>query len=156
VDGKERGRPRGDQRFYFLAINIVSLPTDIAKNRSNLLPLQGVRSRDKSERGNYHFPLQFERANGDLERNGRVAHRNAMLNTDNLGDSLFKLLNERTAVRQPMGVENSIHPFKQDCSSAYVRSSDMNFLGKSRLASEDSEFRASTEQVRSWGAGGLA
>src|SRR5438270_1134075 len=89
-------------------VDVMRLRIDIAKHRSDLLPLQSVRSSDERERWDNDFTCYFQCARRNFERDRRVAHRDAMFYSDELSHALLEFLNERPCVCQPFTIQHFI------------------------------------------------
>ena len=140
MDCQDSSGARSNQPLDLVRIYVVGRWIDIAENRSDLLPLQGVNGRYKGKRRHDNLAFQLERANRDFQGDCRIAHCYAMLHPSGAGDALFELLDERTAIRQPMGVQHGINSLEQPRPVSDIRTANVNLVGESRRAAEKSEF----------------
>ena len=113
---------------------------DIAEDRRDLLPLQGVRRGDEGERGHNHLALQSQGANGDLQGHGAVAHGDAVLDAHHVGDPPLEFLNIDTGIRQPPTIQNVVDPLQQAVPIPDVGPAHVELVRKRRLAAEDRQF----------------
>src|SRR2546423_676378 len=102
---------------------------DIAKNGCDLLPLECVRGGNESERRNDYFTVKTESANGYFQSDRRIAHGDAVLNADEICDSLFKFPFVGAHVREPLRIENLIKALKQTFAVTDIGSTHVQFFG---------------------------
>ena len=104
---------RRDHGLHLGRVEVVRGRIDIAEDRRDLLPLQGVGGGDEGKRGDDHFAVQSQSADGDLQRHGGVAHGDAVLDAQEIGDALLEFLHERAVVGQPAAVEQVVDAGQQ-------------------------------------------
>jgi hypothetical protein len=140
VDRQDPSRPGSNEFLDLAGINIVSGWIDVAENRCDLLPLQGMGGRNEGKRRHNNLAAQGKRTNRYLQSDGSITRRNAMLHPDHACDAFLELLNERTAIRQPTCVKHRVDPFEQPRPIPDVRPADMNVVSKGGSPSEKSKF----------------
>jgi hypothetical protein len=110
---------------------------DVAKNRRDLLPLQGMGRRDKGERRDNHLAFQAQRANDNLQRHRGVAHDNAMFHAEKAAQFLLKFLNVIAVIGKPAAFQNVTRPLEEPLAIADIRLADMKFFLETRLSAKD-------------------
>src|SRR3954454_1034086 len=90
MDANNGGGARWNQSLYLVRIEIMRAGPDVTEDRSNFLPLKRVSGRDKGKRWDNDFPGQSQGANHNLERDCRIAGRDAVANPDIIGQPLAK------------------------------------------------------------------
>src|SRR5437588_8778940 len=113
MHANDASRPRCDRLLYLPGVEGLSSRIDVAKHRRDPLPPKGVGRGDKSEGWNDDLAFHPEGTNRDLQANGAIAHRDTVLHSDQVGDSLLELSCKRTVVGEPASVENLVEAFKQ-------------------------------------------
>ena len=98
---------------------------DIDKDGRNALPLQRVRSGYEREGWDNGFVSEPARPSCDLQCDGPVAHRNAMLDPHEVGNRLLEELNEFAIVRQPSTRKDVAHTIIKATASRDVRVADV-------------------------------
>ena len=136
VYANDARRPWRDHLLDSLGIKGMGARIDIAKNRRDPLPLNGVGRGDKSEGWNDDLALQPQGANRDLQSHRTIAHRNTVFHANQVGDSLLELFYERTIVGKPARVEYPVEAFEQSGAVADVGPAYVQSLFKCRLTSK--------------------
>ena len=112
---------------------------DVAEDRGDLLPLQGVGRGDEGEGRHDDLAFKPEGADRDLQGDGGVAHGDAVLDADVLGDPALKLLNDGAVVGEVATVEDSLEAFQEPGLIADVRPADVNKVRERRRATGDGQ-----------------
>ena len=110
-----------DERFDFGGINIVCRGIDVAKDRRDFLPLEGMRGGDKGERRHDDFATETERAGDEAKGDGGIAHRDAMFHPEQITDAAFEFLDVGAAVGEPLIIENVVYSMEETVAIAEVR-----------------------------------
>ena len=84
MDADDAGCARGDETLNGFRGEIVRGRIHVRKHRRDFLPLQRVRRGDECVGRHNHFSTQFEGADGNLQGNRGVAHRNAMFHANQI------------------------------------------------------------------------
>src|SRR5262245_25894013 len=129
-----------NQLFHAPRIQIVGFGIEVAKDGGDLLPVQRVRRGDEGKRWNDYLARQAQRADGNLQGNGSVTHRNSVLYAGEICQPAFKLLDVRTGVCQPAAVENVVESLSQASTIADVRATYVELFGKSGPTTEGGQF----------------
>src|SRR5215210_4658287 len=140
----DAGRARRNAPFDVMRVERMGYRINIAKDRRDALPLQRMGSRCKGERRHNHFALQIQRANCNLQTNGRVAHRDAVFDADQPGNTPLEFAQVTPVVSQPTALKYVADEFQQPCFVAQIRTPDKKLLTKSRRSAK---YRQSPEPV---------
>ena len=87
---------------------------------------------NKGIRGNNDFTFEVRGAYRDFKRDGRVAHHDAMFDSDEFTESLLKFLDQRSIVCQPTPIERAVQKVQKARAISQIRPADMKRLLKSR------------------------
>ena len=79
----------------------------------NVQPLQRVPRGNECEGGDDHFPGQPKGPDGDLQADGCIARRYAILDSDKFRNPPFEFLNKHTVIGQPSPRQRAIDSFLQ-------------------------------------------
>lgn len=139
MDADDSRRTRRNHALNLARVDSESRRGDVAKDGRDLLPLERVRSGDEREGWDDDFARQAERADGDLQRDRRIAHCNAVPNLDEVGDTPLELLHVWAVVRQPSPVKQIVDAREQRLTAADVGPSDVKQLCEGGRAAEDGE-----------------
>ena len=136
VDGDDPGGLRGDQLFDLGGIDGVGDGIDVAEDRGDLLPLQTVGGGDEGEGGDDDLAPHPQRAHGDFEGDGAVAHGDAVPGAGQLGDAPLELPHEGAVVAQPVPVEHFPQPPEEVFPVADIWLADVQGFLEKRLPAE--------------------
>lgn len=109
---------------------------DIAEDRSQPHPVQGMGSSYECEGWYDDLALQVCCFDGDFEGNGAVTGCYAVAHVKFFRNYAFKLLNIGTVVGQPLPVEQIIDAFQQTLPVAGIRASDVQCMRECLPTSE--------------------
>jgi len=116
---------------------IVRDGVDVAEDGGDLLPAQGVSSGDERERRNDHFTLELKGTGGDLQRNRRIAHGDAVPHADEIADLLLELQHEWTVVGKPAAIEHVVDASEEFLAIADVGAADVEFFREGGGAAQE-------------------
>src|SRR6185437_9017145 len=133
------GGARGNHAPHRLRIEVVRGRVDIGKYRSDALPVQRVCRGYERPRRYDHFAREPQRTNCYLERNGAVAHGDAVLYAEVLGDSPLELLHHRAVVGQPLVVEDLVDSLQESRAVTNVGAAHVQRLIKRGRRTMDGE-----------------
>ena len=110
----DAARARRDHAAHGGGVEVVGGGIDVGEDRRDTLPVERVRRGDEGPGGNDHLAFESQRADGDLQRDRAVAHRDAVLDAEVFGDALLELLHHGAVVGQPLVVQDLVDPL-QEC-----------------------------------------
>ena len=110
VDPDDAGRLRRDGCFHRPRVEGVGGGVDVAEDRGDAMPLQRVCRGHKREGGDNDLTVQFQRADGEFQRDGPVRDCDTMADAEQCGHALLELFQHRTVVGQPAAVEHVRQP----------------------------------------------
>lgn len=135
----DAGDIRRDHFFDDARVEMMCRRIDVAKNRGNLLPLQGVRGGNKRERRHDDFALESEGADGEFKANRRIANGDAMFDAQVILQSAFQFLHACAIVRKPTAIEDLFDTFHETFSIGNVWPADVYLFSERRTAAENSQ-----------------
>ena len=123
--------------FHFCNVKVVCARINITEDGSNFLPLKRMGGSDKGEGRNDDFAFESQSPNNNFQSDGRVTHRYAMLDTNEVGEPLLKLLHVRPVVTQPTPIQKVLNASHQSPAVPNVRPTDMELVAERRNAAEN-------------------
>ncbi len=131
---------RRNEGLHAGRIEVVRPRVDIAKDRREPLPLQGVGRRNERERRHDDLARQPQRADGDLQGHGAVAQGDAVSHPGQLRQAALEFAYVRPAVGQPAGVQDVVDPRQEAVAVADIGPADVEPFREGGRAGEDGEF----------------
>ncbi len=136
MHAEDGARAWPDQLLGPLRIELIGAGGDVAEDRRQALPQEGVRRRDERERRQDDFAGEAQGAKHESEGGRRVARRDAVLHARKRGDAPLELAHERPLVSESPAVEHLLDAAQDLAAVGQVRCADVQRLGERGLAAE--------------------
>ena len=98
LDGEDGARSSVDERSGVKRVEMMCRRIDVAENDLQPLPMHGVSGRNERERRENHSSAYIASSKEKLERERPVGRGDAVLDADELGDSLLQFAYHRAVV----------------------------------------------------------
>lgn len=105
---------RGNHPPHRFRVQVVGERINVGEHGRNALPIQRVGRCDERIGRNDDFASQTQRTDDDLQRDGAIAHGDAVFHAAIYGDAVFKLLYQRAVIAEPVAVEH-LTGIPQEC-----------------------------------------
>ncbi len=133
-----------DQLPGVLGVDVPGLLVDVAEDRGDALPQQGVRRRDEGEGRQHDLAAQPEGTDEHLQGDGGVAGGDGVPHPCGLSEAFLELLDQRAETRQPAAVERTPDAFHDPIGIEHVGAAHVQRFGEGGSAAQKGEFDGST------------
>ena len=108
--GKDRGSLRSDRSFYFFRVDVAGTWVYIHKDGFASFPDDGAGGGDIGKRRGDDLAFEFQRLDGNLNRDGTVAGVEKMFHSQIFLQALLQFVDQRTVVGLPVALPYPIEP----------------------------------------------